>query len=86
MSDKDNGFFSEDEFPENWKEEWKDMPEFKHDDMTSYRSIVVHFKNKEDIEEFSKLIRQRITRKQPSLWFPRLKIRTHCDKRYIDES
>lgn len=50
--------------------EWIGMPEFRSEDQTSHRKIIVHFRNDEDVEKFAKLIEQKITKKQPSLWFP----------------
>ena len=69
----------------NWKDEWQDMPEFEMEDLTSFRKIVVHFRNQEDIDKFAKLIGQKIT-KAPSLWYPEWKKRRYADKRYVDES
>jgi len=37
---------------EEWKEHWKDMPEFIQKDLTSEKSIIVHFRNKEDRDTF----------------------------------
>lgn len=68
-----------------WQKEWKGMPEFIQEDLTSYRKIVVHFKCKEDVEAFSKLIGQKISPKQPSIAYPERVIRRYADKRYIDE-
>ena len=68
-----------------WKDEWQDMPEFKMEDLSSFRKIVVHFRNQEDIDKFAKLIGQKIT-KAPSLWYPEGKKRRYADKRYVDES
>ena len=68
-----------------WKDEWQDMPEFKMEDLSSFRKIVVHFRNQEDIDKFAKLIGQKIT-KAPSLWYPEWKKRRYADKRYVDES
>ncbi len=68
-----------------WKELWQGMPEFIQDDLSSHRKIVVHFRNDEDVEEFSKLIAQSITPKQPSLWFPHMPVMRVKDKRYTDE-
>ena len=68
--DKQKKLFEEVE--EHWTKEWQDMPEFVQEDLTSFRKIVVHFKNNDDVEKFSKLIGQKITPKQPSL-------------RYLDE-
>jgi len=70
---------------EEWKKEWQDMPEFVQKDLTSFRKIVVHFRNQADIDKFSKLIKQKIT-KAPSLWYPKWKKRRYADKEYVDES
>ncbi len=70
---------------EEWKEEWQDMPEFEMEDLSSFRKIVVHFRNQEDIDKFAKLIGQKIT-KAPSLWYPEWEKRRYADKRYVDES
>ena len=69
----------------NWKDECQDMPEFEMEDLSSFRKIVVHFRNQEDIDKFAKLIGQKIT-KAPSLWYPEWKKRRYADKRYVDES
>lgn len=71
---------------ESWKKEWKGMPEFIQEDLTSFRKIVIHFRSEEDVQEFSKLIQQKITPKQPSLWFPKMEFRKFSNKRYTDES
>ena len=70
---------------EEWKKEWQDMPEFEMEDLSSFRKIVVHFRNQEDIDKFAELIGQKIT-KAPSLWYPEWKKRRYADKRYVDES
>lgn len=69
-----------------WQKEWKNMPEFVQEDLTSFRKIIVHFKSKEDVEEFAKLIGQKISPKTPSICFPERVVRRYADKRYIDES
>jgi hypothetical protein len=70
---------------ESWKKEWEDMPEFKMKDLSSFRKIVVHFRSQKDIDEFAKLIGQKIT-KAPSLWYPEWEKRRYANKQYIDES
>ena len=69
----------------DWKKEWEDMPEFEMDDLSSFRKIVIHFRNQEDIDKFAELIGQKIT-KAPSLWYPEWEKRRYADKRYVDES
>jgi len=68
-----------------WKKEWKDMPEFKMEDLTSEHSVIVHFENQEDMKEFAELIQQDIYTTTKSIWFPKLKIERFMNKRYIDE-
>ena len=69
----------------NWKDEWQDMPEFEMEDLSSFRKIIVHFRNQEDIDKFAELIGQKIT-KAPSIWYPEWEKRRYADKRYVDES
>ena len=71
---------------ESWKSEWKDMPEFVQEDLTSFRKIVVHFQSQKDVDDFAKLIGQKINKKQPSIGFPQREIRRYANKRYVDES
>jgi len=68
-----------------WSDEWEGMPEFDQEDLTSDRRIIVHFRNKEDMDAFAELINQRIAPRQVSLWFPEMKFRYRTDKEYIDE-
>ena len=80
-----NSLFEEKDIKKGWENEWQDMPEFEMDDLSSFRKIVVHFRNQEDIDKFAKLIGQKIT-KAPSLWYPEWEKRRYADKRYVDES
>ena len=82
--DKQKKLFEE--VDEHWTKEWQDMPEFIQEDLTSFRKIVVHFKNNDDVDKFSKLIGQKITPKQPSLWYPEVEPRRYANKKYVDES
>lgn len=66
------------------RNEWRGMPDFEHEDLTSYRRIVVHFKTEEDIAEFAKRIDQKVGDKTRSLWFPPDDIGRIADKRYGD--
>ena len=68
-----------------WQDEWKDMPEFHQEDLTSHRKIIVHFRNDEDVEKFAELLDQKITPKQKSLWYPYLGPRRYAHLRYVDE-
>lgn len=55
-----------------WKKHWVGMPEFEQENNPSYKKIHVHFRTKEDFEEFQKLISQKMTDKTKSVWHPKL--------------
>jgi len=74
------------ELGEGWREHWKNMPEFVQEDLTPYRVINVRFRNEEDVIEFEKLMNQRITEKQKTIWYPYAEPRRVAHLRYVDES
>jgi hypothetical protein len=82
-SNKPTPFFSD---LETWKKEWKGMPEFIQEDLSPFQSIIVHFEKKEDVEKFSKLVGQRLTKKTKNIWYPKAEILIAANKRYVDES
>ncbi len=63
-------FFKPGELDEWWKKYWKDMPEFSQEDLSPCRTLLVHFYTKEDVQEFAKLLDQKITSKTKFIWFP----------------
>jgi hypothetical protein len=65
---------------------WVGMPEFEQEDQESWKSIRVHFKNKTDLEAFSRLVNQTITEQTRSIWYPAAEIGRYADKEYRDES
>jgi hypothetical protein len=67
-------------------DEWKDMPEFVQERQDPYAKIIIRFEIKEDLEEFSKLIGQKLTQKTKSIWHPELQRGINSAKRYVDES
>lgn len=54
----------------DWKNEWKEMPEFIQNKKDSYAKIIVRFDNEDDLQEFAKLIGQKLTNKTKSIWYP----------------
>lgn len=54
----------------DWKDEWKDMPEFVQEKQTVYAQIIFRFNSEEDLQAFGKLIGQKLTKKTKSAWFP----------------
>ena len=74
------------DIPDIIETEWQDMPEFLMKDLTPFRTVYIHFRNQADIDEFARLIGQRIHTKQKSAWHPQLEIRPYADKRFVDEN
>lgn len=69
-----------------WQKEWKDMPEFIQNlPNREYKKLIIRFKNEEDLNDFSKLINQKITFKTKSIWFPEIERGINANKIYINE-
>jgi len=73
---------------DDWVEEWKDMPEFVQEDLTSKIKVIVHFRNEYDFKEFEQLIEQRLNKNGMSIscWYPKAEKRRYAHLRYEDES
>jgi len=75
---------------EEWKKHWVGMPEYKQEDNPPYKTVYVHFRNKEDFDEFCKKYNdqmdgeQKITEKTKSLWYPHLDRDANSLKRWIE--
>jgi len=52
-------------------EEWVGMPEFSQEDLGAIRSIKINFETDRDVQEFAILLKQSITDKTRSVWYPR---------------
>jgi hypothetical protein len=73
---------------DEWKQEWKDMPEFVQEKKKPFAQIVFRFETQEDLDQFAFIIGQKLTSKTKSAWHP---YKPHCGgpnsgKRYVDES
>jgi hypothetical protein len=84
-SNQPNLFGDLDDFA-SWKNEWDGMPEFVQEDLSPHQRIVVSFETKQDVEEFSKLVGQKITYRTQSIWFPQRKKDLSTINIYLDES
>ena len=49
---------------------WVGMPEFTQEKVEPYAKIIVRFDTEEDLQEFAKLIGQKLTNKTKSIWHP----------------
>ena len=68
------------------EKEWEGMPEFIQEPL-ALKTIHIHFKKQEDIDEFSNIIKQKITESTITLWHPAKEKENHKETGYItDES
>ena len=66
--------------------EWEGMPEYSSENISAFRTILIHFKNQIDIDHFMQLIKQKITDKTKFIWFPKVENFNGKNIRYQDES
>jgi len=77
---------------EQWRKEWKGMPEFIQENAKPFKTIKVYLDNKKAVKKFAKLIGQKITDKTTNIWFPKLKpieereVGMLSHKNYVDKS
>ena len=65
---------------------WEGMPEFVQRKQKPFGEIVVRFDTEYDMQEFSRLIDQRVTDRTKSIWHPQLVRGETSHLRYFDES
>lgn len=75
-----------DELEDWWEKHWKDMPEFSQEDQSPVQSILVHFYTKEDVQDFAKLVQQRITTRTRFIRFPNSENAKLREMGWFDES
>lgn len=68
------------------RKEWVGMPEFVQEKQKPFAQIIFRFDNESDLNEFSKLIGQKLTPKTKSAWHPQLVRGLNAGLRYVDES
>jgi hypothetical protein len=54
----------------DWKQEWKNMPEFVQVNKEPCQKIVINFETYDDVLNFAKLLGFSVTNKTKSIWFP----------------
>lgn len=73
-----------------WEESWKGMPKFEQKNLNPWHSILVELQTEQSVEEFSKLLGQRIPedtgRITRSIWFPEAEIGVAKGKRWISST
>ena len=66
--------------------EWIGMPEFIQEKKEPYAKIIFRFENENDLQDFAKMIGQKLTKKTKSSWHPFKPHKQAVKKQWIDES
>lgn len=84
-------FLGMEETDENEREKlWVGMPEFEQKDNPPFKTLYLHFRNKQDFDEFRTKYaqvddEQTITDKTKSMWYPHLDKDENSLKRWFEE-
>jgi hypothetical protein len=65
-----------------WEKEWVGMPEFVQESKKPFSQIIIRFETESDLNEFSALIGQKLTKKTKSIWHPALVRGLNTNKKY----
>jgi len=71
---------------ENAIKEWKDMPEFINENKMGVKTLIVHFKTQDNVDDFARLIQQTLKPTTKYIWFPKLIHDKPKELRYSNES
>lgn len=83
---KETPFLFEEFDDHRHEEHWVGMPEYISKDCTPFRTLMIHFEDKESVEIFKRFIGQTITDQTKYLYFPKVnEKRCTIDKEYRDE-
>lgn len=69
-----------------WQKEWKGMPEFVQGKQREYAKIIVRFRNQQDLDDFARLIGQKLNQNSQCTWHPELRPDKSTVKKYVSES
>lgn len=56
-----------------WREHWVGMPEFEQESTEPIKTITISFRNKQDLDAFCTLVKQKITPDTQYIFYPSVK-------------
>lgn len=62
---------------------WKGMPSFEMEKVEPYKKITIRFENEKDYYDFAELIKQKLTIKTKSIWYPYKPHRREVQKKWV---
>lgn len=83
---RQNTLFNFENKGNDWEKEWQGMPEFIQSETDKpYAQIIFRFANEKDLQDFAKLIGQKLTKKTKSAWHPQIERGLNANKIYVYE-
>ena len=70
---------------DEYETEWRGMPEFSQPDNGAFRQIIISFDDQAGVDKFQALVKQNITNKTKSIWYPPRERNNVQDLFYFDE-
>jgi hypothetical protein len=88
-SDPTNGYKEPEQIellhvPEWHEEHWKQMPQFEQKNLMPWKTVKVHFENREGMNAFAKLIGQQINLTTQFVWYPEAELAAFAHLRWVD--
>lgn len=68
-----------------WEKEWQGMPEFCIENKPPFKELRIKFDTPEDYKLFAKMIRQPLSMKTISIWFPCHPKESRREWRFVNE-
>ena len=67
--------------------EWRDSGniDFDNQNLTGYKTIIIHFPDKKNMDAFSELIKQKVTERTRFIWFPEQPKDNEKEREYVEE-
>lgn len=86
MSDEESAILGDEEqdalfeVKPDWADMWQGMPDYSHEDMMPWQTVMIHFKDQAARQRFAQLIGQPLHAKTKFLWYPKAEILKASDK------
>ena len=71
---------------QNWREHWVGMPAFDSKNIQAEKKLIINFRNEEDFLAFAEVLKQNLTTKTKSVWWPAREKDMNSIKRWLDDS
>lgn len=76
--------WEEDQRSQNWKQHWKGMPSYSSENFEPVKQLIINFRTMEDYNAFAEVLKQTLTPKTKSVYWPFIEKDNNSLKRWIE--